>query len=101
MAAYIDLRGLINDPVLKDRVSIALLVAAETIRTEDPGTVNHTNRLAWAKKVLSDPDGNAFNMLRALIAQNAAQTLANIQGATDAAIQSAVDGAVNIFADGN
>lgn len=101
MATYTELRGLINDPTLKDRVSIALLIAAEAIRTEDAGTANHVNRLLWAKKVLQDPDGNADDMLRALLAQNAALTVAQIQGATDAAIQTAVNGAVNIFADGN
>lgn len=100
MATYTELRGLINDPTLKDRVSIALLIAAEAIRTEDAGTANHANRVKWAKKVLQDPDGNADDMLRALLAQNASLTVAQITGATDAGIQTAVNGAVDIFADG-
>lgn len=100
MATYTELRGLINDPTLKDKISIALLIAAETIRTEATDTANHANRLKWAKKVLNDPDGNADDMLRALLAQNKTLTVAQIQATTDAALQTAVDNAVNIFADG-
>lgn len=101
MATYTELRGLINEPTLKERVSIALLIAAEAIRTEDGATVNHANRLKWAKDVLRDPDGHADDMLRALIAQNASLTAAQITGVTDAAMQTAVNNAVNIFADGS
>jgi hypothetical protein len=100
MATYTELRTLINDSTLKDKVAIACLIAAETIRTEDVGTTNHANRVKWAKKVLIDPDGNADDMLRALLAQNAAATVATITSATDATIQTAVNAAVNIFADG-
>lgn len=100
MATYVELRGLINDPALKDRVSIALLVAAESIRTEDSGTANHANRVKWAKKILQDPDGNADDMLRALLAQNASLSVAQIQGVSDSALQAAVNNAVNVFADG-
>lgn len=101
MATYTELRGLINDPTLKDKISVALLIAAETIRTEDPQTTNHANRVKWAKKVLQDPDGNADDMLRALLAQNASLTVAQIQGVTDANLQTAVNNAVNLFADGD
>jgi hypothetical protein len=101
MATYTELRTLVNDGTLKDKVSIALLVAAEAIRNEDAGTTNHANRLKYAKKVLTDPDGNADDMLRALLAQNAAASLATITGASDATIQTAVNAAVNIFADGS
>lgn len=100
MATYTELRGLINDPTLKDKISVALLIAAEAIRTEDPQTTNHANRVKWAKKVLQDPDGNADDMLRALLAQNASLTVAQIQGVTDANLQTAVNNAVNLFADG-
>lgn len=101
MATYTELRGLINDPTLKDKISVALLIAAETIRTEDQQTTNHANRVKWAKKVLQDPDGNADDMLRALLAQNASLTVAQIQGVTDANLQTAVNNAVNLFADGD
>lgn len=100
MATYTELRGLINDPTLKDKISVALLIAAEAIRTEDPQTTNHANRVKWAKKVLQDPDGNADDMLRALLAQNASFTVAQIQGVTDANLQVVVNNAVNLFADG-
>lgn len=100
MATYTELRGLINDPTLKDKVSVALLIAAEAIRTEVGTTANHANRVKWAKKVLQDPDGNADDMLRALLAQNANASVTTITGASDATIQTAVSNAVDIFADG-
>jgi hypothetical protein len=101
MATYTELRTLFNDPNLKDKVSVACTIAAIAINAEDSGTANHSNRVKWAKKVLMDPDGNADDMLRALIAQNASQTLATITGATDATILGAVNAAVNLFADGS
>lgn len=100
MATYTELRGLVNDPTLKDKISVALLIAAEAIRTEDTGTANHANRVKWAKKVLQDPDGNSDDMLRALLAQNAELSVAQIQGVTDTNLQTAVNNAVNLFADG-
>jgi len=101
MATYTELRTLINDGTLKDKVSIALLIASEAIRVEDAGTANHANRLKWAKKVLQDPDGNADDVLRSLLAQNASASVATITGASDATIQTAVNNSVNTFADGS
>jgi len=101
MATYTELRTLINDGTLKDKVSIALLIASEAIRVEDAGTANHANRLKWAKKVLQDPDGNADDVLRSLLAQKASASVATITGASDATIQTAVNNSVNTFADGS
>lgn len=100
MATLSELWTLLEDPALKEKVSAACLVAAEAIRTEDDQTANHTNRLKWAKGVMTDPVKAGDDMLKAVLAANAGASLASITGATDATIQTAVDAAVNIFADG-
>jgi len=101
MATYNELRGLFNSSDLKNRVSVACIVAAETIRGEDVGTTNHTNRLAWAKQAFSNPNGMATQMLMALLAANKDAAVAAIEGASDAALQTKVDAAVDLFADGS
>jgi hypothetical protein len=101
MATYTELRTLFNDATLKDKVSVACIIAAEAIRTESDQTVNHANRLKWAKKVFTDTDGQADDMLKALLAANNTAALATINSASDATIQTAVNAAVNVFADGS
>ena len=98
MATYSELYDLRANSALKNRITIACIIAAEAIRTEAPTTTNNANRLVWAKAVFANPDGEANRMLMALLAQNAGLTVAQIQGATDAAIQTGVNNAVNVFA---
>ncbi len=85
-----------NDP-LKLKVRTAVVVAADAIRSEAPATTNHVARVAWAKGAFADPITTATTMLRAVIAQNIAQTFANVIGATDASIQTAVNNAVDVL----
>ena len=101
MATYLELRSLFNDSDLFNRIQVASLVAAEAIRTEDVGTVNHANRLIWAKSAFKSPVGTAKEMIMAVLAGNSSLTVEQITGATDAAIQTKVNAAVDIFADGN
>lgn len=102
MATYSELYQIANDggatSPLRQKIAVACIVAAETIRTENPATTLHTERLAWAKAVFRDPLGESLRMTWAVLAQNAGQPLANINGATDGAIQTAVNNAVNVFA---
>lgn len=100
MAAYSDLAQLINDPTLRDRVAVALLVAADVIRLEGDAVPNHSNRLKWAKQVLRSPYDHADDMVRALIGQNKDLTVTQIQGVIDTQIQNAVNSSIDIFADG-
>ena len=100
MATLSELWTLLTDPGLQQKVSAACMKAAEAIRVEATDTVNHANRLKWAKKVLNDHVSAGQQMLKAVIAANATLTVAQITGASDAAIETAVAGAVNIFADG-
>jgi len=101
MATYAELQNLFSDDALKNKVEVACIVAAESIRTEDAGTENHANRLAWAKAAFQNPRGTRNQMLMALLAGNKDLEPAAISGATDAQVQAKVDAAVNVFADGS
>jgi len=101
MATYAELRQLFTDGDLRNKVDVAVIIAAEAIRTEDPGTTNHANRLLWAKAAFASPRGKSEEMLMALLAANKDASVATIQGVTDAALQTKVDAAVDVFADGS
>jgi hypothetical protein len=59
--------GLGTDQAFIERVSMALLAYAYQVETEAPATTNHAARLAFANKVVLNPDQYAPN-LAALIA---------------------------------
>lgn len=100
MATYTELFALRANDALRNRVMVACIIAAEAIRSEAEATANHANRLLWAKAVFANPVSEAERMFWAVLAQNAAVTVAQITGATDVQIQTAVNGAVNVFATG-
>lgn len=101
MATYTELRQLFGDGDLKNRVEVACIVAAETIRTEGAEVDNHANRLVWARQAFNSPGAARDGMLKALLAVNKAVSVEAIQAVTDAALQTLVDAAVDIFADGS
>lgn len=98
MATYTELFNVRNDSALKNRVSVACVVAAEAIRVEDGATLNNANRLVWAATVMRNPQAEGARMLWALLAANKDVAVGAITGADDATIQSAVDNAVDLFA---
>lgn len=98
MATYTELQSALENVGLKQRIRVACLIAADLVRQELDTVPNHTLRLAWAKSVYQNPDAAADAMILAVIAQNAAFTLAQIIGASDASVQTAVNNAVNVFA---
>ncbi len=100
MATYSELYDLFANSALRNRVAVACLVAADTIRGEAPATPNHTARLAWAKLVFERPEDTAAAMTKAVLAANRTLTTGQITNASDAGIQTAVDNAVNLFAGG-
>lgn len=97
MATYIELIGLSADSTLKQRVTVACVIAANVIATEDPATVNHANRLEWGKRVYANPESMSSQMLWSVLAQNSSLTVAQINSASDAAIQTAVNNAIVSF----
>ena len=101
MATYEELFNLRNDSALRNKVITACIVGAEKVMNEDGGTVNHTNRLLWAKAVFANPVSEAKRMFMAILAANKDATVVVIQAATDVAIQGNVDDHINLFADGS
>lgn len=97
MATYAEIGQIWQDPALLNKVRVAVIVAAETIRAEAPATPDHAARLVWAKGAIADPDGTARTMLNAVLAQNAGAAVGAITGASDAQVQTAVDNAVAFF----
>jgi hypothetical protein len=82
MATYAELLSASEDPGLKNKVRVALTIAAEAIRTEG-AVANHAARLALAKAIS--------------LAPAAAATLATILAASDATVQTAVNAAIDVF----
>lgn len=95
---YTELYTLTSDSALRNRVTVACLVAAETIRGESAATPNHAARALWAGEVFANPTAEGTRMFPAVLAANVAFTVAQVQGASDAALQTAVNNAVNLFA---
>lgn len=85
---------------LRNKVQVAVVIAANAIRTEDPATDNHANRLVWSRGVFENSEREADRMCWAVLAANKDLDLPAIQGASDSAVQTQVDAAVNHFATG-
>lgn len=100
MATYTELFGQYSNSDLRNRVSVACLVAAQAITVEAGSVTNHANRLLWAKATFSNPNAEAERMLMAVLAANNTATVAQITGVTDAALQTLVAGQINAFATG-
>ena len=100
MATYSELFGLWNESGLKNRITVAVIVAAESIQNEDIETLNHANRLIWAQQTFQNPVAIANAMFRVVLAANKDASTEAILSASDIAIQSAVDAAVDTFATG-
>ncbi|MEO8753124.1 MAG: hypothetical protein ABI624_10640 [Casimicrobiaceae bacterium] len=98
MATYAELLTASGNDMLRQKVRVASVIAAETVRSESNATPNHANRLIWAKAVFANPEAEGVRMIWAVLAQNKSATLAAITGASDATVQTAVDAAVDVFA---
>jgi hypothetical protein len=98
MATYAELLQAEQDPILHNKLRVAVYIAAEMVRTESNTVTNHANRLVWAKNAYANPDIEVIRMKRAVLAQNQSATLAAIIGASDATVQTAVNAAIDVFA---
>ncbi len=98
MATYMELFKAQNDSDLQDKVAVAVVVAAEAIRTDASPPTNQAQRLQWAKDAMADPKVEAGRMMWAILATNKDAALSQILGASDTAIQTQVDAAVDLFA---
>ena len=98
MATYLEVLSAAQNDTLRQKVRVACMIAANTIRAENVATVNHAARMAWAKAVYDNPVSAGDKMLWAVLAQNSGATLSQITCASDATVQTAVDAAVDLFA---
>ena len=101
MATYTELYSLMSgQSELKNKITVAVIVAAESIRNEDVGTTNHANRLIWASQAFLSPSSMAEKMLMAVLASNKDQTVSTINSASDEILQTCVNNVIDIFATG-
>ena len=100
MADYEELYSLWHESDLKNRVMVAVIVAAQTIQEEALATENHANRLLWSQQAFENPVAVANPIYRVILAVNKSLTQEAILGASDTSIQTAVDAAVDTFATG-
>ncbi len=100
MATYEELFDLRRNQSLLDKITTAVIVATDTIRTEAGGTANHANRLIWSRETAKSPRAMAEVFMSMVLAANKGATVGNISGASDASIQTNVDDVIDYFADG-
>lgn len=103
MATYVELYDLASNAQyasLRNRTTVACIIAAENVMGESPATPNHANRLLWAKAVFESPEPEARRMLQAVLAANNTATVAQILGATDTVLQNNVNAHIDLFATG-
>ncbi len=98
MATYMELFSIKNNSDLQDKVTVAVAIAAETIRTDSSPPANQTQRLVWAQNALAHPVEEAQRMLWVVLAANKDSTLAQIVGVSDTLIQEQVDDTIDLFA---
>ena len=91
MATLQELRGLVNDSDLHEKVEAALIISVQTILDGTPTS----DQKRYAAQVFSSPRGEANKAVMSVLASNSAATVAQITGATDAAIQTNVDSVVD------
>jgi len=105
MATLIELRNLMNDSILRNKVTTAVIISADIVmRVADTGAPfsqvvgDHDKRVAWAKTAFENPTGEGKRFLMSVLASNKAATVEAITGASDVLIQSNVDEAVDLMA---
>lgn len=88
MATYTELYAIDADDEFKNRVAVAVYVAAQAILVE---ATPDAARTAWALNAIQDPGQTAKRIARLIVAANKTATVSQILSATDEAIQTNVD----------
>jgi hypothetical protein len=96
MATYVEIAALRRSPVLKDKVSVAVSIAAIDIRNEAESAPNHRARKRWADQAMINPEGHADAMLWAVLGNPAIQS--NGEASPDGDIQFVVNSLIDVFA---
>lgn len=95
MATYTELRQLFSNPDLREKVEVAVIIAANDLISGTPTAA----QTAWAAQCFASPANEASKALMAVLASNAALTTAQILAATDEQLQMRVDAAVQTLVD--
>jgi hypothetical protein len=99
MATYLDIYNLRRmSSNLRNRVTVAVVKAAQDVLNEDAGTPNHAGRLRWAQTALQDAEGMAERLLWGVVGNAAIQ--ANGEASADGDLQFVVNGLIDTFAMG-
>ena len=92
MANYQELRDLYTDDALKNRLDVAITVAAHDLLVAASPTLEEQR---WASHVLAGPRPEAEKALRFLVAANKGVSISAIKSPDDASLQTQVDGIVS------
>ena len=87
MATYTELRQQFANDALRNRVSVACVIAANNLLTGTPTVAQQK----FAEAVFARPDAVGEKVLMSVLATNAANTVVQINAATDVQIQTAVN----------
>jgi hypothetical protein len=91
MATYTELYGLRNNSGLRNKIAVAVVVAAEAKLAGTPSTAE----AAWAVTACSDPNGMAKKVVNLVLVANKGAGTTAILEATDSAIQANVDAVID------
>jgi len=92
MATLTELVTLFSDSGLRNRITAAAIIKAQTVLVDANAP---TARKAWAETCLSNTTGTVEMLFKYVLAASKEASLANITGASDEAIQSAVNAAID------
>lgn len=98
MATYAELFELRHNGALRQKVIVAITIAANKVRVEPATTTNHANRMVWAAGAYANAVGLSEQVWWAVIAANNTSEVSAILAATDELIQTNVDAVVDVLA---
>jgi hypothetical protein len=91
MATYTELYGLRNNSVLRNKIAVAVVVAAQTKLAGSPSAAE----AKWAVGVVTNPNSAANAAINLVLAANKDATVEQILEASNPAIQSNVDAVID------
>ena len=94
MATLQELKGLMKDSDLNEKVAAALIIAVQAVLDGTPTA----DQQKYAAAVFANPVAEAKKAQASVLASNASATVAQITGATDASIQTNVNDVIDTLA---
>lgn len=87
MATLLEIKSLFDDSDLQEKVEAALMIATQEVID---GVTPTNTQIIYAGQVFASPRTESLKAVKYVLAANNALTVAQIQGASDAAIRSNV-----------